>query len=91
MTGVPRIGRILDLAGLLLLLGGGATFVRAWLGFDGVREYQPPPDAPAWSAVQLANGYLRMQRVGVALMVGGFVVFVVAWWTARRIAASRAA
>jgi hypothetical protein len=32
----PRIGRLLDLGGLLLFLGGGAVSVWAWIGFRGV-------------------------------------------------------
>jgi hypothetical protein len=86
---VPRIGRILDLAGLLLLLSGGVVVVWAWIGFDGVPDYQPAADAPAWSAVAVANGYWRLQKIGTALMGAGVGVFVVAWWvarTARRVA-----
>lgn len=85
MTPVPRIGRLLDLAGLLLFLGGGGTFAWAWIGFRGVQDYVPPPDAPAWAAVAVADGYLRVQWVGAALMVAGLGVFVLAWWVARRV------
>jgi len=80
---VPRIGRILDLAGLLLFLGGGAVVVWAWIGFNGVPSYQPPADAPAWSAVAVANGYWRLQKIGTAIMIAGVAVFVAAWWVAR--------
>lgn len=89
-TGVPRIGRLLDLLGLLLFVGGGAVFARAWAGFGAVRHYKPGPHEPLWSATRLANGYLRLQHIGVALMVVGAAVFVVAWWTARRVARATA-
>ncbi len=89
-TGVPRIGRVLDLIGLLLFVGGGAVFARAWVGFRAVRHYRPGPHDPLWSATRLANGYLRLQHVGVALMVAGVAVFVIAWWTARRVARAAA-
>ncbi|MEQ1856195.1 MAG: hypothetical protein ABL963_06990 [Longimicrobiales bacterium] len=84
MKTVPRIGRVLDLVGLLLFLGGGALFVRAWLGFQSVPDYQPSVDDPAWAAVSIADGYWRLQKIGVAIMVAGIAVFVAAWWVARR-------
>lgn len=87
MKTVPRIGRVLDLAGLLLFGAGAAVFVWAWIGFRGVTDYVPPAGAPAWAAVEVANGYWRLQRIGTGLMVGGVAVFVLAWWAARRVAA----
>jgi len=84
MKPVPRIGRALDLAGLLLFLGGGGTFAWSWSGFRGMEAYVPPPDAPAWSAIAMADGYLRMQWIGGGLMVAGVAVFVLAWWVARK-------
>jgi hypothetical protein len=84
MTTVPRIGRVLDLAGLALLGAGGAVWARAWLGFRSVPDFEPSAEGPAFAAVQLADGFWRLQRIGVALMVLGVGVFVVAWWVARR-------
>jgi hypothetical protein len=83
MTKVPRIGRLLDLGGLVLLLGGGATCVRAWIGYESVTRFVPPGDGPAWGAVSVADGYLRLQRIGSGLMLAGVAVFVLAWWVAR--------
>lgn len=85
MKGVPRIGRVLDLVGLALFLGGGALFVWAWAGFGVVPDYEPPPDAGPWASIRLADGYWRLQKVGVGLMLAAIVVFVVAWWVARRV------
>lgn len=85
MKNVPRVGRILDLVGLLLFGMGSALFGWSWVGFRGVQHYVPPPDAPLWSAVGVADGYWRIQRVGGGLMIGGMAVFVVAWWTARAV------
>jgi hypothetical protein len=82
---VPRFGRVLDLIGLLLFVVGGGVFVRAWLGFEGVRHYQPGPHEPLWSAMHRANGFLRLQHIGAAVMAAGIAVFVVAWWTAGRV------
>ncbi len=86
MKTVPRVGRILDLVGLLLFLGGAAAFVWAWIGFRGVPEYVPPVDAATWAAVRVANGYWRAQKIGTALMLAGILVFVLAWWVARTVA-----
>jgi hypothetical protein len=81
---VPLIGRLLDVAGLVLLLSGGVVAGWAWIGFQAVPDYQPPPGAPAWSAVAVADGYWRLQKIGTALMITGVAVFVIAWWTTRR-------
>jgi len=40
--------------------------------------------APAWSAVSMADGYWRIQKTGVGVMLGGLAVFLLAWWVARR-------
>lgn len=84
MKVVPRIGRILDLAGLVLFLVGGGAFVWSWIGFRGVPDYQPPIGDPAASAIAVADGYWRLQKIGWGLMLAGVVVFVLAWWIARR-------
>ena len=84
MTPVPRIGRVLDLVGLVSFLIGGGFIARAWIGFREVQGYVPPPDAKAMTAVEFADQFWRMQRVGVGLMLIGIAVFVAAWWIARR-------
>ena len=71
---VPRFGRVLDLIGLLLFVVGGGVFVRAWLGFEGVRHYQPGPHEPLWSAMHRANGFLRLQHIGGAIMAAVLVM-----------------
>jgi hypothetical protein len=83
-AGVPRLGRLLDLAGLLLFLAGAAVFVRAWIGLEGVRHYQAAPDDLPWAATRLANGYVHLQHVGGGIMLAGIAVFVAAWWMAGR-------
>ena len=81
---VPRLGRRLDAAGALLFVGGGALYAWAWAGFRAVPELSPSLEDGAWAAVELANGYWRLQRIGTALMVLGIGVFVCAWWVAGR-------
>lgn len=75
---------MLDLAGLVLFLAGGGLAAWAWAGFRRMPSYAPPPGAAAWSAVAVADGYWRLQKVGTALMIAGLAVFVLAWWAARR-------
>ena len=84
MTPVPRIGRVLDLVGLVFFLLGGGFTARAWIGFREVQSYVPSPDAAAMTAVEFADQFWRIQKMGVALMLVGIGVFVAAWWIARR-------
>ena len=79
-----RLGRLLDLAGLLLFLAGAGISARAWVGFEEVRVHQPAPGEEAFAALRLHDRYARLQGVGGALMVAGVAVFVVAWWVGRR-------
>ncbi|MCG6957136.1 MAG: hypothetical protein LJF04_14200 [Gemmatimonadetes bacterium] len=83
-AGVSRLGRLLDLAGLLLFLVGAAVFVRAWIGLEGVRHYQAAPDDLPWAATRLASSYVHVQHVGGGIMLAGIAVFVAAWWMAGR-------
>lgn len=81
---VSRLGRLLDLVGLLLLLAGAGMSARAWAGFEEVRVYQPAPGDEFFAALRLHDRYSRLQRAGGALVVGGVAVFVAAWWAGRR-------
>jgi hypothetical protein len=83
MTPVSRTGRILDLAGLVVFLAGGGLVVRAWSGFREVQAFEPGFSDPPMAAVQLADRFWRLEKVGMALMLVGIGVFVVAWWFAR--------
>jgi hypothetical protein len=85
VTAVPRVGRILDLLGLALFLGGAAVATRAWVGFRGLPDDLPAPGTSAISAVAVADGFWRLQKIGTWLMVAGVAVFVLAWWIARRV------
>lgn len=84
MNPVPRIGRILDLVGLLFLLVGVGVYGFAWVGFQGVPDFQRPEHGTVFAATELADGYRAMERIGIAGMLVGIAVFVVAWWVARR-------
>lgn len=85
MSSVPRIGRALDLVGLIVFLMGLGMFVRSWVGFrTEVPAFEPGAGAPPMAAVELADGFWRLQRIGVGVMVAGVGIFVLAWWIARR-------
>ncbi len=83
MRTVPRLGRVLDVVGLVLLLAGAGVSARAWAGFEEVRTYQAAPGAEPFAALRLHDRYARLQRAGGALMVAGVGVFVAAWWVGR--------
>ena len=83
MTRVPRIGRLLDAAGALVLMAGGGLVARAWIGFREVQVFEPNPDGPPMAALQLADRFRLIERTGVALMVIAVGVFVGAWWATR--------
>lgn len=85
MKNVPRIGRILDLAGLALFLGGVGFYSRAWFGFQGLPTNLPENPTEQWAAIAVADGFLRMQRLGAVLMALGVLVFIVAWRVAKRV------
>lgn len=86
MKTVPRIGRALDLVGLAFFLVGTGLYARAWMGLRALPAFVPAPDAGPWAAIRLANGYVRLQWAGGALMAVGVAVFVAAWWVARDVA-----
>lgn len=65
---------------------GAGIFARAWLGFQEVRDFTPTADEAPMAAVRFADGFLRLQRIGVSVMLVGIAVFVVAWWVGRRTA-----
>lgn len=82
---VPRIGRTLDVVGLAVLLIGGAFVLRARTGYGEVQAYVPRPDDPPMAAMQLADGFYLLEKVGAGLILVGIGVFVTAWWVARTV------
>jgi hypothetical protein len=86
---VRRLGRVLDLVGLLVFLSGAGMSARAWAGFEEVRAYQAAPGEAPFAALRMHDRYSRIQRAGGLAMLGGVAVFVAAWWVARRDGAGR--
>lgn len=81
---VPRLGRVLDLVGALLFLGGAAVYGWAWMGLRRLRDDPPVSAEGAFVAVARANDFSTLSRLGLALMAGGAVVAVLAAVVARR-------
>ena len=84
MKRVSLGGRVLDLVGLLLLIAGAGLFVRAWIGFRNLPSYERDPGGDVFATVAMADGLRKLGGVGVASMLLGVGVFVVAWWVAGR-------
>lgn len=88
---VPRIGRVLDLVGLLLFLAGAAVYARAWFGLRDMEAFQRADTAPTFAALEHADALSRTGRIGLGLMAAAAVVAVLAALVARRVGRTRAA
>ncbi len=84
MTAVPRIGRVLDLAGALVFLGGAALYARSWLGLRGMEEFVRADSDATFAAVERADSLSRLGTIGVALMIAGVAIGALAAIVARR-------
>ncbi|MGH7481911.1 MAG: hypothetical protein ACRELV_07115 [Longimicrobiales bacterium] len=82
---VPRIGRVLDLVGILLFLAGAGLYAWAWSGLKALREFERAPGDTVFAAVARANELSAISRGGFALMAAGVVVAVLAAVVARRV------
>ena len=80
---VPRFGRLLDLAGILLIVAGGAIFAWSYLELRAMPGGRAAPGA-APGAVAAADRLSQLAQLGVALMIVGLVVAVAAAVWARR-------
>ncbi len=84
---VPRIGRVLDVVGLLLFVAGAALYARSWLGLRAMDRFERTPEDDLWAAVERADELTRLGRLGSAVMAAGALVAIVAAFVARRVAA----
>lgn len=80
---VPRIGRILDAIGMLLVASGALVYAYSWVGLRGMDGYDRPESAPLFAAIARANELTRIGRVGIALVAVGVAVAVAAAVVAR--------
>ncbi|NIP58449.1 MAG: hypothetical protein GWM92_09270 [Gemmatimonadetes bacterium] len=83
---VPRIGRILDLVGLVLFLAGAGLYGWSWLGMRELQAGQPVSEDPThFAAMARFNDLWELSRVGLGFMGAGAVIAVVALVVARRL------
>ncbi|MFL5580694.1 MAG: hypothetical protein ACJ8AO_09980 [Gemmatimonadaceae bacterium] len=72
-AGVPRIGRLLDLAALGLLAGGAALYGRAWAGMRVLQDRTGA--SPSFGAAMAEfDRWWRLSRVGIVLLGVGVLV-----------------
>ena len=81
---VPRLGRVLDVVGIMVFVAGASLYVHSWLGLRAMDEFVSTPDAPG-SAIEHADGLSGLGRIGFALMALGVLVGVAAAIVARRL------
>jgi hypothetical protein len=81
---VSRTGRLLDLAGLALMLGGAACYLRAYLGMRALQQRPRVPGDVPFAAMAEFERWWNWSRFGFAIFVAGIVVAVVAALVARR-------
>lgn len=86
---VPRIGRILDLLGLLVFATGAALYARAWIGLRGMDRFERAEGDAAFAAIERADALSSLGRIGIAIMIAGVLIAGVAALVARRIMARR--
>jgi hypothetical protein len=81
--GVPRIGRVMDLAAATLLLIGGVLYVRAYFGLEALRarplaDYQAGMEitriAEFHALERLSFGGMALAILGVAVAAGAAVI-----------------
>lgn len=85
---VSRLGRLLDVVGVLAFLLGAGLYGRAWLGLRRLREVQPVAEsAREMAAMARYVHFSEMSRWGGWVMVAGGVIgvmaAVVAWLRSR--------
>lgn len=81
---VPRIGRVLDLVGALLFLAGATLYARSWSGLRDMDAFVRAEGDVGFAAVERADALSRLGTTGVALMIAGVAVGVLAAVVARR-------
>ena len=84
---VSRTGRLLDLAAMLLVVGGGAMYAYAYVGLERLRTAPEIAFTRGMVINQLAtyHSLASVSRWGLALIALGVGCAVVAWRRERRV------
>jgi hypothetical protein len=81
---VSRTGRLLDVAGLVLMLGGAGCYLRAFAGMRALqRRPRVPGDVP-FAAMAEFERWWNLSRLGGAVFLAGVVIAVTAAIVAHR-------
>lgn len=81
---VPRIGRVLDVVGLVLFLVGAGVYGRAWLGMQRLESVQPVSlDVTDFAALARFDELHQLSRVGLGIMAAGVLMAVAAMVVAK--------
>lgn len=81
---VPRLGRLLDVAGLLLVVGGAASYLYAYAGLERIRTGETVITGTMFATLNETSAYSRISDIGMALAVAGVLTFVAAFAVTRR-------
>jgi hypothetical protein len=85
---VSRRARLLDIAGLTLLVVGLACYTYAYMGLRELESVQAAPGTPAFAAVLRFDRMWKLSQLGIAIGAVGLVTAVVAAIVGRRGSAS---
>ena len=86
-SNVPLLARRLDLAGVALLLAGGACYLRAYLGMIGIEKNGVDPTSGRLTGIAQYDHFWQLSRLGLAVGALAVVVLLagaIVTWRARR-------
>ena len=73
---VSRIGRLLDIVGLMILTAGAACYVYAYVGLRDLEGVREGAGAAPFASIVRFDKLWKLSRLGIGLAVTGLVVAV---------------
>jgi hypothetical protein len=80
---VPRLGRALDLLGLLLFAAGAGCYGYAYVGLEGIRTGDSVIAGGMFATLNEAKALTTVSEIGIAVAIAGIGVFIAAFMVAR--------
>jgi len=87
---VSTTGRVLDVVGIVLLLGGAGCYAWAYFGLERLRQHQPTLPHVLWVALAEYEHYARLSTIGVVCAGAGIAVSITAAVVSHRTVRARA-